>query len=85
VYGRTIVDIDVNAAGRCVPDGRRCHIADHRPIQKARDRFPGAGSIVALNSCDGDNVPVICPTCQFLCELLPTRRSRNRSAAEELP
>jgi hypothetical protein len=34
-----------------------------KEIQKARGRFPGAGSIV--NCCDADNVPVICPTCQI--------------------
>ena len=34
-----------------------------RPIQKARDRFPGAG----FNYFgDGDDMPVICPTCQTL-------------------
>ena len=34
-----------------------------RPIQKARDRFPGAGSNCF---CDDDDMPVICPTCQTL-------------------
>jgi hypothetical protein len=39
-----------------------------RPISesandKARDRFPGAGSI--LISCDDEIMPVICPTCQI--------------------
>jgi hypothetical protein len=29
------------------------------PMQKARGRRRG------LNSCDDDNVPVICPACQF--------------------
>jgi hypothetical protein len=37
----------------------------HRPIrkssnEKARDRFPGAGSI--LNFRDDEDMPVICPT-----------------------
>jgi hypothetical protein len=47
----------------CVPNAAAVRFKN--PIQKARGRFPGAGSIVALNSCDDDNVPVICPTCQF--------------------
>jgi hypothetical protein len=34
-----------------------------RPIQKARDQFPGAGSKL---SCDDDDMPVICPTGQRL-------------------
>jgi hypothetical protein len=29
--------------------------------EKARGRFPGAGS---QNSCDGEDMPVICPTAQ---------------------
>jgi hypothetical protein len=29
--------------------------------EKARGRFPGAG----FNSCDDEDVPVICPTCQI--------------------
>jgi hypothetical protein len=32
-----------------------------RPIQKARRRFPGAGSKIL----DGEVMPVICPTCQI--------------------
>jgi hypothetical protein len=64
-----------------------------RPIQKFRLKItnaksprpvPGAGSIVALNSCDADNVPVICPTCQIFPEPL-LQDIRNRSAAEEFP
>ena len=31
-------------------------------IEKARGRFPGAGF---GNSCDDENMPVICPTCQM--------------------
>jgi hypothetical protein len=34
-----------------------------RPIQKTRDRFSGAG---LKNSCDDEDMPVICPTCQIL-------------------
>src|SRR5260221_13877489 len=30
------------------------------PIEKARGRFPGAG----INSCDDEDMPVICPTAQ---------------------
>jgi hypothetical protein len=49
-------------------------------MQKARSRFPGAGSIGAVNCCEADNVPVICPTCQiFLRAALAPRR--NLSAA----
>ena len=35
-----------------------------RPIEKARGQFPGAGF---ENSCDDDDMPVICPTCQIFC------------------
>jgi hypothetical protein len=51
-------------------------------MQKARGRFPGAGSIVAVNSCETDNVPVICPTCQIFLSPALARR-RNLSAARE--
>ena len=34
-------------------------------MQKARGQFPGAGAIGAVDCCEADNVPVICPTCQI--------------------
>jgi hypothetical protein len=50
--------------------------------QKTRGRFPGAGAIGAVNCCEDDNVPVICPTCQIFLKRLPKRR-RNLSATYE--
>jgi hypothetical protein len=36
------------------------------PNEKARRRFPGAGSIVAMQiSCDDGHRQMICPTCQI--------------------
>jgi hypothetical protein len=46
-----------------------------RPIQKARDRFPGAGFDI---SCDDEIMPVICPTCQIL-KVSVTIRHRRQS------
>jgi hypothetical protein len=46
------------------PRGRRP--IRKRSNEKARDRFPGAGSI--LNSCDDEDMPVICPTGQVFCK-----------------
>jgi hypothetical protein len=53
-----------------------------RPIQefgfeKARRRFPGAGSI--LSSCDDEDMPVICPTGQVL--FWPCLRGQDASYA----
>jgi hypothetical protein len=48
-------------------------------LKKTRDRFPGAGF---CNSCDDDDMPVICPTCQiFWRALIPDRVMRRRSWA----
>jgi hypothetical protein len=44
----------------CFGDGAPKN-AGRRPIEKARGRFPGAGS---KNSCDDEDMPVICPTAQ---------------------
>jgi hypothetical protein len=51
-----------------------------KEMQKARGRFPGAGSIGAVNCCEDDNVPVICPTCQTILGAALAPR-RNLSAA----
>jgi hypothetical protein len=83
------VDIGVNTGGNACPTGGYVKalitFRFRKSMQKARDRFPGAGSILglnswaqflgsilALNSRDADNVPVICPTCQFFRALLST-------------
>jgi hypothetical protein len=53
-------------------------------IEKARDRFPGAGSIVATMTI----VPVICPTCQIFSRGWRREiqlRNPNRSAGQEFP
>ena len=51
-------------------------------MQKARGQFPGAGAIGAVDCCEADNVPVICPTCQIFLEAALVRR-RNLSGARE--
>jgi hypothetical protein len=43
------------------PRGRRP--ISESPNDKARDRFPGAGS--TFNACDDEIMPVTCPTCQI--------------------
>src|SRR5665647_361465 len=44
-----------------------------RPIEKARGRFPGAGSEM---SCDDGPMPVICPTCQLLFKVIEAQSAR---------
>jgi hypothetical protein len=53
-----------------------------RPIEKARDRFPGAGSEMF---CDDGPMPVICPTCQLLFKVVEAqsaRRYRGQAVAD---
>jgi hypothetical protein len=62
-----------------------------RPIQKFRLKITDAkspqpvsrrGLDCSVNSCEDDNVPVICPTCQIFLRAALARR-RNLSAARE--
>jgi hypothetical protein len=55
-----------------------------KQMQKARDQFPGAGSIVAANSCEDDNVPVICPTWQDLRSVSMNRQSSDLTCLSHL-
>jgi hypothetical protein len=57
VASASVVQRDENGA---LPGGSE--VLSARPIEKTRDRFPGAGF---ENSCDGEDMPVICPTCQI--------------------
>ena len=52
-----------------------------RPIEKARGRFPGAGS---QDFCDDEEMPVICPTCQLLFKMLKQDRREIIAASWQL-
>jgi hypothetical protein len=52
--------------GRCGVKQGGC-----RPIQKSKLKNPRPVSRRGLNSCDDEDMPVICPTCQILLERPP--------------
>jgi hypothetical protein len=60
-------------SGEVSPDDRLCEM---QPMKKPATGFPAR-----VNSCDGANMQVICPTCQSAWRTTPRERSRSLRGA----